>query len=89
MSKSLEDKSLTSESLAALHLLSKNTIEGIPYINFFKQNIMNGALDLLERGYAIKMKSGPREEEVNYRLTPEGQEFLLKIVKYASELANQ
>ena len=77
-------KSLESESLAALHLLSTGRREeGINYIKFVEQNIMNGALDLIEMGYATKIKTG--EDDANYILTDRGKEFLDKILKYASE----
>lgn len=78
-------KSLDSEALAALHLLSKHRDDGINYIEFVRQNIMNGALDLIERGYAIKVKVGSGEADVNYHFTPAGIRFLDSVLKYASE----
>lgn len=76
-------KTLDSEVLGALYLMSLNKSEGINYLMFVKQNNMNGALDLIKEGYAQRVPLG--QDNDNYRLTPKGIEFLEKILKYASE----
>jgi len=76
-------ESIDSKVLAALHLMSKNTDEGVNYMEFVKQDIMTGALDLIVKGYARKIPIGI--DNSNYCLTPEGVKYLEKIVKYAQK----
>ncbi len=81
-------KSVDSQVLAALHLLSKDRRdEGVPYLEFVKQGIMNGVLELIDQGYAVKIhiRDGMTDEDVNYRFTPKGTKLLKKVVKYTSE----
>lgn len=76
-------KSLDSKVLAALHLMSENRVDGVGYMEFVKQDIMTGALDLIGRGYATRIKI--RENDANYLLTPKGMKYLKKILRFASE----
>ncbi|MCK9595998.1 hypothetical protein M0R19_02340 [Candidatus Pacearchaeota archaeon] len=78
-------KSIDNKVLAALGIMANGRRdEGINYLEFVKANIMNGALDLIERGYAEKVKI--KEEDSNYRLTDKGKKYLEKILKYASKI---
>ena len=79
----MAEKSIDSEVLAALHLMSKDTVKGINYQIFLHQRIMDGALDLIDAGYAHKMPID--KDNSNYCLTPKGQEYLKKLVKYANQ----
>jgi hypothetical protein len=76
-------KTLDSDVLAALHLLTTTPLDGVNYIYFVKGGIMNGVLDLIEGGYAEKIKIG--EDNANYRLTEKGEQFLAEIINYASD----
>jgi hypothetical protein len=76
-------KSLDSEVLGALHLMSRDKDLGVRYLEFVKQNLINGALDLLDAGYARRIPNGPDDD--NYCLTPTGIEYLDKVLRFASE----
>lgn len=76
-------KSIDSEVLAALHVMSKNKTEGVRYIEFVNQGIMSGALSLIDKGYAAKIRVG--EDDAYYCLTQKGVECLDKIVKFTQE----
>ncbi|MEX2017573.1 MAG: hypothetical protein WD876_03810 [Candidatus Pacearchaeota archaeon] len=77
-------KTIDSEVLAALHLLSTDKREeGILYIEFVKQNIMNGALDLMDKGYATREII--RKDGAYYHLTDKGTQFLAEVINYASD----
>jgi len=76
-------KSLDGQVLVALSLMSRNTVDGINYMEFVKSGVMNGALGLIESGYAIKIFKG--EDDADYRLTQKGIEYFENIQKYASE----
>ena len=77
-------KSLDSEVLSALHILSQNKVEGVSYIEFVKRGSMCGALDLIDRGYARKISVGG-DDDANYCLTQNGIEYFDKVMKFASE----
>jgi hypothetical protein len=76
---------LDSKVLAALHLMSRDTTTGVKYIEFVKQDIMGGALYLIDREYATKIKTGGDEDDENYCLTPKGLEYLGKLLRFATE----
>ena len=44
---------------------------------------MNGALDLIQKGYAQKIKTGP--DDSNYTLTDKGTKYLKRVLAFASE----
>jgi len=75
-------KSLDGKVLVALHLLSIRET-GVRYMDFVKLGIMNGALELLDRGYATRARVG--EDGAIYYLTPKGREYLEKILRFATE----
>jgi hypothetical protein len=76
-------KSLDSEVLGALHLMSRDRYLGVRYLEFVKQNLMDGALELIEGGYARRIPNGPDDD--NYCLTPKGSQYLDKVLRFASE----
>ena len=78
------DDSIDREVLAALCVMSKNKVDGVNYLEFVEQNITNGALTLIDQGYARKIPKGA--DDSNYCLTPEGIVYLEKIVQYANEI---
>jgi hypothetical protein len=72
--------------LSALLLMSKNRAEGIPYIEFVKQNNIIGAIELMDKGYAEKVgiryiSEVPGEKTSNYKLTPKGIKYLREILR--------
>ncbi len=77
-------QSVDSEVLSALFVMSRNTSDGVNYLDFVKQGIMNGALDLLDGGYAERVSFG--KDDANYRLTSKGLEYVSKVVDFASDI---
>lgn len=83
-------KSLDSEVLAALHLMSKDKINGIKHIRFVNQNITTNTLDLLtNRGYATKIIIEKTNNNIcfstKYCLTRKGIAYFDKILAYAQK----
>ena len=74
-------KSIDSNFIRALCIMSKDKTEGINYKEFVP-DLTNAALDLIEEGYAFKIPIG--EEDSNYCLTYEGIMLFERILKYAS-----
>jgi len=74
-------KSIGTEVLLALFVMSRNLNGGVNYLDFVNQRIMIGALDLLNEGYAEKIFVG--EDDSNYRLTDKGKQYLDDILRYA------
>lgn len=77
----MANESLDTKLLGALHLISKDIDEGVNYMEFVKQGLMEEALDLLGKGYAIKIKK--EGDDANYRLTLLGGEYVKKIMQFA------
>jgi len=71
------------EILSALALMSGDLENGVNYLKFVESNCMNGALDLIKQGYAVKMQIGPSEDDnANYLLTRVGQIVLNNVSDY-------
>jgi len=84
------EKLIDEEVLSALLLMSKNKKEGIEYIEFARHHNMFGATELLNRGYAKKIKISDDSERYtsNYKLTKKGIKYLNKLLKFSSREFN-
>lgn len=76
---------ITKSRLSALILMSKNNHSGINYLEFVKQGSHMGAIDLIDKGYAVKVIDKNDEDEVNYRLTEKGVNYLANLIKFAEK----
>ena len=76
-------KTIDTEVLAALHLLSEGIKEGVNRMEFIRVCAINGVNDLIKKGYAEIIKID--EDNENYRFTDKGIDYLAKIINYASE----
>ena len=77
----MADKKLDSEVLAALHLLSAGT--EVNYMAFVRTDTLGGALDLIDRGYAARIRLPG--DDANYVLTSLGKSYLERILQFASQ----
>ena len=73
--------------LGAFHVLSKDSTNGVTMGDCVSAGVNVGVLTLLDKGYVDRVK----EEEDNihqfvYKLTNKGEEYLAKILKYASKI---
>ncbi len=76
-------KNIDGKVLGALHLLSKNIVDGVNYMEFVKADVLNSALDLINEKFAEKIRIG--EDNSNYRFTPLGQEYSNRVLQFAQE----
>jgi hypothetical protein len=85
LEKLLSKRIIDKEILSALFLISKNTTEGINYIEFVRQGNMFGATELINKGYAEKIDVSDilKYESSNYRLTKKGTDYLNKLSRFA------
>ncbi|GEM_PF-5340998 len=77
----LED--ITKSRLSALILMSKSNIAGIQYLDFIKQGNHMGAIDLIDNGYAIKVINPHDKNDVSYKLTEKGINYLKNLIAFA------
>ncbi len=81
-----EKKSIDSGVLAALHMLSNNTVVGLHYLDFVKEpSTMSGVMDLIDKGHVEKIDYDGKGENRHYRITKKGKEYLNKIVAFANK----
>lgn len=77
----LED--ITKSRLSALILMSRNNIAGVQYLDFIKQGNNIGAIDLLDKGYAVKIINQYDKNDVSYKLTEKGIDYLKNLMTFA------
>lgn len=77
----MANKTLDTEVLATLHILSKDTIKGIYFMEFTQ--LRGSIMYLLEKDYIKRINDGP--ESSYYCLTQQGIEFRDKILRFASD----
>lgn len=77
-------ESIDGETLAVLYFMSRDMVEGVSYKAFNNMHILNGALDLVDEGYATRVENG--QEDVRYCLTRKGIHYLDSILEYAQRI---
>ncbi|MFH1365681.1 MAG: hypothetical protein ABIH28_03795 [archaeon] len=75
-------KSIDTSILGAFHILSKSSNGGVNTNELACNDLMGGVLDLVEKGYAEKIRNGG---EFLYCLTQEGKKYLFGLFSHVGE----